>query len=75
MRVAGWLLVILGFVLGFGLGFGLPLAEAVPGLGDPDNAGAVIHWVLVRPSWVVPMLSGVALLTLSGWLRKDPDKA
>jgi hypothetical protein len=75
MRIAGWLLVILGFMLGFGLGFGLPLVEVFPGLGDAEAAGAVLGWVLVRPAWVVPMLSGVALLTLSGWFYKDPDKA
>ena len=75
MRIAGWLLVALGFMLGFGFGFGLPLAEAMPGLGRAEAAGGIAHWVLARPSWVVPMLLGVALLTLSGWLSKDEGPA
>jgi hypothetical protein len=75
MRIAGWLLVTLGFGLGFGFGFGLPLAEAVPALGRAEEAGGIAHWVLVRPSWVVPMLLGVALLTVSGWLSKDAGQA
>jgi len=75
MRIAGWLLVILGFGLGFGFGFGLPLAEAVTWFGRADAAGGIAHWVLARPSWVVPMLLGVALLTLSGWLSKDEGPA
>jgi hypothetical protein len=71
MRIAGWLLVALGFVLGFGFGFGLPLTEALPVLGSAEAAGGIAHWVLVRPAWVVPMLLGVAVLTVSGWLSKD----
>jgi hypothetical protein len=75
MIIAGWLLVTLGFLLGFGFGFGLPLAEAMPGLGSAEEAGGVAHWVLVRPPWVVPMLLGVAVLTVSGWLSKDAGPA
>jgi hypothetical protein len=47
----------------------------MPGLGRAEAAGGIAHWVLVRPSWVVPMLLGVALLTLSGWLSKDEGPA
>ena len=75
MRLAGWILVIVGFMLGFVLGFGEPLALAVPALAPDGAPGAVAGWVLTRPSWVVPMLLGVALLTISGWLRREPEQA
>lgn len=75
MRLAGWLLVAVGFALGFALGFGVPLAEAVPGLGRAEEAGALAYWVLIRPSWVVPMLAGMVLLIVAGWLNKAPDGA
>ncbi len=73
MRLAGWLLVIIGFALGFALGFGVPLAEAVPAFGRADEAGSLAYLVLIRPSWVVPMLTGVGLLIVAGWVQKRPD--
>ena len=72
MRVAGWFFVILGFALGFVFGFGVPLAEAVPAVAS-DGAAEVPGWFLARPSWVGPMLLGVMLLTVAGWLHREPD--
>jgi len=75
MRVAGWIFVMMGFALGFVLGFGVPMAEALPGLAPAGGAGGVGGWLLARPPWVAPMLLGVALLTVSGWIYRDPDRA
>lgn len=75
MRLAGWILVIVGFVLGFVFGFGVPLAEAVPSLAPEGAPAGLSGWLQTRAPWVAPMLLGVALLTLSGWLRRDPDRA
>ncbi len=75
MRVAGWLFVIVGFALGFILGFGVPLAEAIPGFAADGSTGGLTGWLLARPPWVAPMLLGVVLLTVSGWIYRDPDKA
>jgi len=75
MRLAGWLLIVLGFGLGFTFGFGVPLAEAVPAFGRAEDAGDLAYVVLIRPSWVVPMLAGVVVLTISGWMQKSPDGA
>jgi len=75
MRLAGWLLIGLGFGLGFTFGFGVPLAEAVPAFGRAEDAGDLAYVVLIRPSWVVPMLAGVVVLTISGWMQKTPDGA
>ena len=87
MRIAGWILVIIGFGLGFALGFGRPLGEIIAGAA-PDLLGSLqagvqrnlapwlwdgpLMWVLERPSWVAPMLLGVVLLTVSGWFRREP---
>ena len=53
-------------VIGQQLGFG-----AV----DAEDAGGLAYVVLIRPSWVVPMLAGVVVLTISGWMQKTPDGA
>lgn len=75
MRVAGWIFVILGFALGFMLGFGVPLAEALPAFAPGGPPVGVAGWFQARPPWVGPMLLGVALLTVSGWMHRDPDRA
>ena len=75
MRSVGWLLVILGFALGFVFGFGVPLAEALPALGPEGPPAGLSGWLQTRPPWVGPMLLGVVVLTVAGWLRREPEAA